>query len=167
VTVRSVRRVRTPSPDELIYDAAIRAIDRQQATVSELRHGASLMIATAAIAISLLDEASLAGPGAPLAWLAIAAFSIVSGSALAATWPQRGLPPVPDVGAMVLNLTTQAYGSGALEPNVLRREYMVSMAMHQHLHAQRIMRVSRAVRIGTVALVVQLLATVASRALMV
>jgi hypothetical protein len=34
--------VSAASPDELIYDEAVRAVGRQQATASELRNGASL-----------------------------------------------------------------------------------------------------------------------------
>jgi hypothetical protein len=148
------------SPDELIYDEAQRAIGRQQAAAAELRHGASLLIAAAAISISLLDERSFAD-AAPVAWLALGAFLVVSLSALAVIWPPHGVPNGPNVGALVSALTDDHPDS----QHEIRLRLIRSLAFHQQLLTRRTMAVARSFRVGALGLVVQLSATVASRIL--
>jgi hypothetical protein len=146
------------TPDELVYDEAIRAIERQRITASELRAGASLLIATAAIAIALLDESTFAGDGAPFAWLALASFLTVSLSALAVIWPRRGVPGAPDLMRHVIALTCP----GGVPAEALRRELIMSLAVHHSHGAKHITRLVRAFQTGAGALIVQLVATVAA-----
>lgn len=145
------------TPDELVYDEAVRVIERQRVTASELRAGASLLIATAAIAIALLDESA----SAPFAWLALAAFLVVSLSALAVIWPRRQLLEAPRLATHVSNLT----GELPMATAELQREFITSMAVRQQTMAQYTLSLSRAFRVGASALIVQLAATVAARIL--
>lgn len=147
------------TPEEIVYDDAVRAIERQRTTAAELRSGASLLIATAAIAISLLGESAFAGADAPFAWLALSAFVIVSLSALMVIWPRRAAVESPDLARYVRNLTLPNVPG----PTALRRELTVSLASQQMVAASYIARLSRAFRIGAGALIVQLVATVAAR----
>ena len=150
-----------PDPEELVYDEAVRAIERQRATASELRAGASLLIATAAIAISLLDERAFPTAGAACAWIALAAFVVVSLSALVVIWPRHGLPETPQLSLLVSRLTPSD------QPSItaLRRKLTVSLGVNHAYGARHLMRLSCAFRVGAGALIVQLLATVAARIL--
>ncbi|ADB54260.1 hypothetical protein [Conexibacter woesei] len=151
------------TPDEFVYTEAIRALGRQHATAAELRNGANLLIATAAITISLLGPVDQAGT--LFGWLAVAAFVVVCVMALAVIWPHRGVTAMPEIGPMVMDLTRGSEESGSVTTSGMRRELIMSMASHQHLNAQRLTRVSRAFRTGALVLVVQLLSTVAARVL--
>lgn len=152
------------TPEQLIYDEAVRAIGRQQATASELRSGASLLIATAAIAISLLHERAFA-EAAPLAWLAITGFLAVCGCALAVIWPASKVPTGPSIAALVRSLTLRQLVGAVEDTAPLVRLLTSNLADHQQLIARRTAIVSSAFRVGAIALMVQLAATVAARIL--
>lgn len=153
------------TPEDLIYDEAIRAIGLQQAMASELRNGAGLVIATAAIAISLLSESLFAGASAPLAWAGLVAFVGVCCSVLAVIWPSSALGAGAEIDSLVRFLTEHRLLGEPDGSSEFRRVLTVSLATQQRLLAQRITTVSRAFRIGLVSLVMQLAATVAARIL--
>lgn len=157
-------RVPATAPEQLIYDEAVRAIGRQQATASELRSGASLLIATAAIAISLLDERAFA-EATLFAWLAIAGFLAVCGCALAVIWPASKVPTGPSIAALVRSLTSRQLAGEFDDTAPLIRLLTSNLADHQQLIARRTAVVSSAFRVGAIALMVQLAATVAARIL--
>ncbi|MDW5593347.1 hypothetical protein VSS74_03300 [Conexibacter stalactiti] len=152
-----------PSADELIYDEAQRAIGRQQAAASEMRSGASLLIATAAIAISLLDERAFEGSSALFAWCAITAFLLVTASALAVIWPPGRVPNGLSIDVLVRSLTIAALPPGQSAERDLWLHFIRGLALHQKLLSQRTMVVSRSFRLGAIGLLIQLAATVASR----
>lgn len=151
------------TPDQLIYDEAVRAIGWQRSMTAELRSGASILIATAAIAISMLDAQAFDAPGAPFAWLAVVAFALVSVSALAVIWPRRSVHTAHDVGWLVRTLTAKRGHEDRLKSAEVRRQLTLDLAAHQRLNAWHISNLSRASRAGGVALIVQIAATVAAR----
>lgn len=150
-----------PDSEQLVYDEAVRALGRQRAAAAELRNGASVLIATAAVAVSLL------GPGdrsdTPLGLLAVGAFVMVCLMALAVIWPHDGLSTAVDLRPLVSDLTETAAGSRRLSSSEMHRRLIMSMASHQTLNARRLTHVSRAFRTGALVLIVQLLLTVATR----
>lgn len=153
------------TPEETVYAEATRAIARQQTVAGELRSGASLLIAAAAIAISLLDERVFASAGAPLAWTALTAFVCVCVSAVAVIWPPRKVPEVTDIGAMVRSLTRLRLLDGRVRSDDIFVELTTSLASHQRLLARRTTALVRTFRAGVIALFVQFAATVAARIL--
>lgn len=148
---------------ELIYGEAVRAVDRQQAAVSELRGRAALLIATASIAISLLGESPFGGVGAGFAWLAFAAFVTVCASALAVTWPRAAIADSTDIGSLVRTLTGNGPEAAVPPPAGTYLTLIIGLAYRQRLNAELIASLSLTFRLGSTALASQLVATVATR----
>ena len=71
---------------ELAYREAVRALEHQRAAATELQSRAGMLLATASIAVSLLDRDSF-GAMRPLGWLAVLCFVLLSLCVLAVVWP--------------------------------------------------------------------------------
>lgn len=151
----------TAAAERLIHDEALRAIERQQAAAAEVRASASLLIATAAIAISLLDHRAFENGAATVcALVALAGFLLVSVSALAVTWPREDLPIMRSPVSM---LTAAAGSPISFDADAVRRNLITQMEVQQWLMARRNAVLSRVFRLGGFGLLLQLTATVATR----
>lgn len=133
-----MERVPATAPEQLIYDEAQRAIGRQQAAASELRSGA---------------------------WLALVAFLVVTVSALAVIWPASRVPDGPSIEALVRSLTRHKLAKKPDRATDLVLLLTSNLADHQRLVARRIAVVAFVFRAGAIALLIQLMATVAARIL--
>lgn len=71
---------------ELAYREAVRALEHQRAELSELRSRASILLAAASIAISLVGREGFAATHL-LAWLTILCFALLSLCVLAVVRP--------------------------------------------------------------------------------
>jgi hypothetical protein len=90
---------------------------------------------------------------------------VVSISALAVIWPASKLPAGPEIGSIVRVLTEVRRSNGQPTHEQMLVLLTRNLAVHQRLIAQRTAAVSLAFRTGALALLVQLVATVAARIL--
>jgi hypothetical protein len=139
---------------ELAYREAVRALDHQLATLTELRSRAGMLLAVASIAVSLLGrEASHATR--PLAWAAVACFSLLGVCVLAIVWPN-------------------AHSDFDLDPQVLidaglsgdrpfaadwTLELIGHMARQQRANGRQLARIVRVFRVGACLLAIQIVLT--------
>lgn len=151
----------TPAAEQLIHDEAVREVAHQRATTSELHVRASLLIAAAAIAISLLgDGTDEHGAATGCAAIALFGFLLVCISALAMIWPRRDMPMMLSA---VRLLTQTATARAPLDERTVRRHLLKQLEVQQWLTARRNSVLSRVFRVGGVGLILQLAATVAIR----
>ena len=78
--------------EKLAYESALRALDKQERLVEELRARTGIVLAASSIAVSFVGGRALAGPGAiGLALLAIACFVVSVGAAIFLLLPKSRL----------------------------------------------------------------------------
>jgi hypothetical protein len=79
-----------PTYERLAYDAAQRALDKQERLLEELRSRTGLLLAAASLAASFLGREAFAGhPKRGLALLALAAFLLAVGASVYVLLPKR------------------------------------------------------------------------------
>jgi hypothetical protein len=147
---------------ELAYREAVRALDHQIATLTELRSRAGMLLATASIAVSLLDRESLQG-ARPFAWLAIVCFALLSVCVLAIAWPHTDLN---------FGLDPQALLAARLSAETftlvdLTLELIAHMGRQWRTNAHRLVRAVRFFRIGACLLATQIVLTIMSTSVIV
>jgi len=71
-----------PSLEQIAYDAALRALDKQEAVVAELRARSGVLLAAASVAVSLFSRLSV---------LALAAYLVTVGTSLVVLVPRASL----------------------------------------------------------------------------
>jgi predicted PurR-regulated permease PerM len=77
---------------KLAYDSALRALDKQEGLVEELRSRAGVVLAAASLAVSFLGRRGLAGPGPDaLALLALLCFVVAVAAAVFVLLPKPSL----------------------------------------------------------------------------
>ena len=151
----------TPAAEQLIHEEAVREIERLRTIASELHARANLMIAAAAIAVSMLGKETFShAPASVCLIVALAGSLIVSASAVAMIWPRHEMPMT--VSAVSL-LTASRTACGSLDAGALRRHLIRQLEVQQWLVARRNAVLSRALRVGGFGLLLQLAATVAAR----
>ncbi|HEY2479590.1 MAG TPA: hypothetical protein VGI17_12785 [Solirubrobacterales bacterium] len=78
--------------EKLAYEFALRALDKQERLVEELRARAGVVLAASSLAVSFLGGRGLAGPGpVGLALLSIFCFVVSVGAAIFLLLPKPGL----------------------------------------------------------------------------
>ena len=78
--------------EKLAYDSALRALDKQERLVEELRARAGVVLAASSLAVSFFGGGGLAGPGpVGLALISILCFVISVGAAIFLLLPKPGL----------------------------------------------------------------------------
>jgi hypothetical protein len=78
--------------EKLAYESALRALDKQERLVEELRARTGMVLAASSVVATFLGRQSLGGPGpVGIALLAIVCFVVAVGGALFALLPNRSL----------------------------------------------------------------------------
>jgi hypothetical protein len=151
----------TPTAEQLVHEEAVRAVAHQQTITAELHGRVNLLVATAAIAISLLGrEVFAVRAAAGCAIVALVGFLLVSGSALVMIWPRHNAPELP---VRVSVLTEHTHPHGPLDVHAVHRHLLRRLEIQQWLMARRNTVLSRIFRIGGLGLLLQLAGTVAAR----
>jgi hypothetical protein len=138
---------------ELAYREAVRALEHQRAALSELRGRASMLLAAAAIALSLLGRQTLA---TPLAWAAIITFALLSICVVVIVWPHGEL--LLDLDPYVL----LAAHLSARDPATagLTLDLIAHMASSRRANVRRLVHVAHAFRTGACLLAIQMVLTI-------
>lgn len=139
---------------ELAYREAVRTLDHQLATLTELRSRAGMLLAAASITISLLGRETLHGTP-PIAWAAIVCLAFLSLCVLGIVWPH---------GDWNFDIDPQALLDARLaigRPTVmdLSLELIAHMGRHRRANSRRLARVVRVFRIGACLLAIQIVLT--------
>lgn len=144
---------------ELAYREAVRALEHQRATASELQSRAGMLLATASISISLLGRDVFTASHA-LAWLVVLCFALLSLCALAIVWPHadRNLNIDPQA-LLAAHLTGSTPDATALSV-----ELIGLIAFHHRANVRRLARMSRAFHTGACLLAIELVLTVLAAA---
>jgi hypothetical protein len=80
-----------PVYERLAYEAALRALDKQERLIDELRNRTGLLLAAASLAASFLGREAFAGhPNRALAILALVAFLLAVGASVYVLLPKTG-----------------------------------------------------------------------------
>jgi hypothetical protein len=80
-----------PAYERLAYEAALRALDKQERLIEELRSRTGLLLAAASLAASFLGREAFAGdPKRGLAILALVAFLLAVGASVYVLLPKTG-----------------------------------------------------------------------------
>jgi hypothetical protein len=80
-----------PAYERLAYEAALRALDKQERLIDELRNRTGLLLAAASLAASFLGREAFAGhPKHGLAILALVAFLLAVGASVYVLLPKTG-----------------------------------------------------------------------------
>lgn len=78
--------------EKLVYESALRALDKQERLVEELRARAGIVLAASSLAVSFLGGRSLGGAGSEaLALLSVVCFLVSVGAAIYLLLPKAGL----------------------------------------------------------------------------
>jgi hypothetical protein len=78
--------------EKLAYDEALRALDKQERLLEELRARTGMLLAASSLAVSFLGPSALLHPSSKgLALLALAAFALTLGASLFVLIPKRSL----------------------------------------------------------------------------
>jgi len=89
-----------PVYERLAYEAALRALDKQERLIDELRNRTGLLLAAASLAASFLGREAFAGdPKRGLAILALVAFLLAVGASVYVLLPKTGKFVFARVGA--------------------------------------------------------------------
>lgn len=140
---------------ELAYREAVRALDHQRATVTELRNRAGILLATASIVISLLGEGAFRGMQS-LAWVAIVCFALLSICLLAIVWPHADWSFDTDP----QKLLSEHLSTATPNATALSSDLVVHLAMHRRANGLQIARMTRAFRVGACLLAIQIVLTI-------
>jgi hypothetical protein len=139
---------------ELAYREAVRALDHQIATLTELRSRASVLLAAASVTVSL-PGASVPGEGRLFGWLAIVAFLLLSVCLVTIVWPRSDWHFDTNPHDLLIKHLDSDMAS-------LRLDLIAHMAEDQRANGARLERISRAFRTGACLLVIQIVLSVAA-----
>ncbi len=142
---------------ELAYREAIRALDHQHATVAELRNRAGGLIATAAIAMSLLGQRGVTTYERPLVWISLACFGSLSACVLSILWPRNEWRFTTASGALVGYLL--AHTTNTRDTKTVLHDLAVHLTADHRANSQLLTAISRLFRVGPVLLVTQVFST--------
>jgi len=86
--------------ERLAYDAALRALDKQEALLDELRGRTGILLAASALAASFLGDSAVREPNVLLAAVALGAFVLTIAASVfilvpRRTWSDSGAPTTP------------------------------------------------------------------------
>lgn len=138
---------------ELAYREAVRALEHQRATLAELRNRASVLLAAASIATSLLGGSPNGARAA--AWLAAACFAMLSACVLVVVWPHGdGSFDADPQALLATHLAT-----GAPDAIALSSDLIAHIATHGRTNGRRLARMTKAFRIGACLLAIQMVLT--------
>lgn len=85
----TITAAKEPAFERLAYEAALRALDKQERLIDELRSRTGLLLAAASLAASFLGREAFAGhPRRGLAVLALAAFLLAVGASVQVLLPK-------------------------------------------------------------------------------
>jgi hypothetical protein len=140
---------------ELAYREAVRALDHQLATLTELRSRAGMLLATASIAVSLLGRETFRGMQ-PIAWAAIVCFALLSLCVLAIAWPHADWNF--DIDPQALLDARLSVGNPTVPG--LSLELIAHMGRQRRANSRRLVRVVRVFRIGACLLAMQIVLTI-------
>jgi hypothetical protein len=140
--------------ERLAYDSALRALDKQEAQIDELRARTGILLAASALAASFLGDTALGDANGALAGIALAAFALSIGSSVFILVPRTAQFLFSLSGA---NLYAELSGIKDDLPEVYRRlSYDLERFWNMNDAALRPML--RAFRLGAAGLVVEILA---------
>jgi hypothetical protein len=139
---------------ELAYREAVRALDHQLATLTELRSRAGMLLAAAAIAVSMLGRETFRGTP-PIAWMALVCFGLLTVCVSAIVWPQS------DVGVDLDPRALLDAHLSADRPTLVDMTLASIAHMARHLRAndRRLARDVRIFRVGACLLTTQIVLT--------
>lgn len=140
---------------ELAYREAVRALEHQRAAAAELQGRAGMLLATASIAISCLGREAFGAVHA-LAWLAVVCFALLSLCVLAIVWPSADRNVDVDPQALL----AAHFANGTPDATAISSDLIAHIGFHHRANGRRLMRMSRAFRIGACLLAIQLVLTV-------
>ena len=140
---------------ELAYREAVRALDHQRTTLTELRSRAGMLLATASISLSLLGRDAFREMR-PCAWAAIVCFALLGVCVLAIVWPYDDW--TVDIDAQSLLAARLVDGTPALVD--LSLELIAYMAQHRQANSRRLVHVARVFRTGSCLLAIQMVLTI-------
>jgi hypothetical protein len=91
--------------EKLAYDSALRALDKQERLVEELRARAGIVLAASSLAVTFLGGRGLGGPGpVALAALALVSFAVSVSAAAFVLTPRYGLRFSVSASGVISNL---------------------------------------------------------------
>ena len=149
-----------PAGYALAFEEAKRALDDQEGVLNELHTRGATLIAAAALVTSFFGGQVLRGGHVPtFGWIALAFFVVLAGAVLVVLWPRRDwefeISPADLIGTYLEPMS----GSATPIPEVHR-----DLALHMGNAAaanRRVMKIMfGAFRVGTIALVLEVLAWV-------
>lgn len=140
---------------ELAYREAVRALEHQRATLSELRGRASMLLAAASITVSLPGP-KLRADGDPLAWTAVAAFVLLSAAVLTIVWPRDEWRFDTNARDLLEKHLALANGTAAS----LTLELISQLTVDLRANGPRLTAIALAFRAGTFLLAIQMVSTV-------
>jgi hypothetical protein len=92
--------------EKLAYDSALRALDKQERLVEELRARAGVVLAASSLAVSFLAGRGFGGPGAAvLGALALLSFVVSVGATVIILLPSRDFRFSPSASDLIVNLS--------------------------------------------------------------
>ena len=142
---------------DLAYREAVRALDHQLASLTELRSRAGMLLATASITVSMFGREAFGGVR-PFAWLAIACFVLLSVCVLVIVWPRSEWRFESDMQAeLAAHMASDSAASARFSATLIAQMTSNRMANARHLAL-----IARSFRIGACLLATQILATVAA-----
>jgi hypothetical protein len=143
--------------EKLAFEAALRALDKQEAVLDELRARCAILVAASALAASFLGREAFADPPWLLALIALAAFVVSVGSSVYIL--------VPRSGQFVFSLSGPGIYEGlyAVKDNLaeVHRRLAYDLLAFWEANDDALQPMFRSFRIGAAALVVEILALVA------
>jgi hypothetical protein len=140
---------------ELAYREAVRALDHQLSTLTELRSRAGMLLAAASITLSLLGQETLHGTR-PTAWAAIVCFALLSLCVLAIVWPHADWNFDTDPATLL----DARLAVGRATVRDLSLELIAHMGWHRRANSRRLARVVRVFRVGASLLAIQIVLTI-------
>lgn len=150
-----------PAAYELAYVEARRALEVQAEAVLELRSRAALLVVAAAVTTSFFGGAALSDGRVGLAgWLAVAAFSGVSGSVLATFWPRHDWMFAVDARKYIAVYLESDDGPSELP--VIHKELALHMAASYHNNGRQLRSLLRIVRAAGLLLALEVVAWLAA-----
>jgi hypothetical protein len=92
--------------EKLAYDSALRALDKQERLVEELRARAGIVLAASSLAVSFLGGRGFGGPGAVvLGSVALLSFVVSVGATVIVLLPSRDFSFSPSASDLIANLS--------------------------------------------------------------
>jgi hypothetical protein len=142
----------------LAYSEARRGLEDQERLVAELRTRASVLIAAAAVATSFFGGRALTGQviGAA-AWVAIGCFVLIGFAVVLVLWPSRNwvfsIAPAELIGTYL-----EPVEGRPLELHAIHRDLALHMGRNAAANRRQLAILTLAFRVGTLLLVLELMA---------